>query len=133
MSAIQMDQARLRVEWDSGILDERLKIVLRAVGMFMNGIRLTCLKRDMAENAATPGAVGNSKHIPNKDGKVLAADFNPPWSIVSTNHDQWRMAVKQYCDRHFRGVDCIIKPHGTAPHVHLEIDPPPGLTVELLA
>lgn len=131
MVAIQLPTDRLRNEWGSGILDERLKNVLRIIGMQMDGIRLTCLSRTAEENAAD-GGVPTSKHLL-KDGKVLAADFNPPWTFSTRDPDKWRRAVKNYSDRYFIGVDCVVIPHGTAPHVHIEIDPKNGQRVALLA
>jgi hypothetical protein len=122
---------RLRSEWYGTALDERLKNVLRILALYMNGIRITCLCRSQRENDSLPDSAKNSKHLPDPEtGKCRAADFNPPQSERSP--ETWRRKVKDYCDRQFAGVYCLIKDHGTATHVHLDIRPDKGFEVEML-
>jgi len=130
---IEFNSKRLLNEWHSGKIDERLVIVLRALLLEMDGFRVTCLIRQELENAKLVhlGAVPNSKHMLNDEGLCCAADINPRREFKG-DPDEWRWKVKEYLNKHFNGIDCVIQRHGTAPHCHIEIDTPRGLEIEIV-
>lgn len=132
MKYIYSDIPRITAEWEGNQIDERLRLVLAAIAFIFGGIRLTCLIRSYEENKAliSKGAKDNSLHVVRFPQLCRAADFNPNYGVKNAEH--WRERVATYVKTHFRGVDVVVQPHGTAPHVHLEIDPKAG-EVEILA
>jgi len=120
---IEFKSGRLRREWHGGKLDERLLNVLRILADKFSGLRITCLLRTVEENSALPGASVHSRHIPDPhSGQCSAADFNPPERLSDLKQQvAWRENVRGYVQVHFRGIRCITRDHGTAPHVHLEL------------
>lgn len=130
---IQFNSERLLNEWYEKT-DERLLILLRNLAMKFGGIRLTCLVRTKEENdlLTKVGAVKNSRHLLNNTtGKCEAADINPRRNYKD-NEEGWRSRIKFYLDTHTTGIQTIIQTHGTAPHIHIEIDPIPGSHVEIV-
>ncbi len=123
MPLIQFKTQRLRAEWESGVADERLLNILRIVALKFDGLRLTCLLRTEEENAALPDSSPHSLHqLDPETRKCRAADFNPRVGAPDEPASAaWREAVNRYVERHIRGVRCVTRDHGTAPHVHLEI------------
>lgn len=123
MPLIRFKSQRLREEWESGIVDERLLNVLRILALKFDGLRVTCLLRTAQENAALPDASPRSLHqLDPVTRKCRAADFNPPTgSPREYGSAVWRESVRRYVEKHIRGARCITRDHGTAPHVHLEI------------
>ena len=140
--ALQWDTDRIGHEWDSQQVDERLKNVLRIIGMKFDGFRITCLIRteaenegieEIAKNRGVAGPAKKSKHLLlDPDRMCRAVDGNPPWSKMNDNPENWRRKVKDYVDTRFRGLFVEIRDHGTAPHVHIEIDLLSKFEVELL-
>ncbi len=137
---IQFNDKRIEQEFGSQLVDERLKMFLWIMASVFGLIRLTCLIRtdkenedlqEIAKKRLVPGPAKDSKHLllP-PDRLCLAADFNPPGTEPLPIG--WRLKVKLYCDRHFRGIEVVIQDHGSAPHVHAEIDPLDKFQVELL-
>ena len=120
---IEFKSERLRREWHGGKADERLLNVLRILADKFGGLRITCLLRTVEENSVLPGAAAHSGHIPDAlSGQCSAADFNPPESVSDLEQRMaWRENVGGYVQKHFRGIRCIPRDHGTAPHVHLEL------------
>ena len=118
MSLIGFKSPRIVSEW-ANQTDERLKIILRAMSVFMGGLRITCLVRTPEENMGM-GGVPNSKHLPDPvTGLCCAADLNP--SYDEKNLEYWRERFRGYIKQHFVGIDVVIH-EGTKTHVHLEID-----------
>ena len=110
-----------RQSWESGILDHRLKTVLRDIAFEFGGIWLTCIDRSVEHNAAV-GGVNSSRHLLNAQGKCEAADFvlmNPALNS----------GVEDYARRHFSGLFVLFHDVNSGLHFHLHIKD----KIELLA
>ena len=132
---------RLVSEWNSSLLDERVRFIIRSLALKFDGLRITCLIRtdkdqaDIAAKAKLRGVSGpaqKSKHLLLDPDKICrAVDFNPLMTLKA--QEEWRRKIKDYCDRHLRGIFCEIRDDGTAPHVHLHVQPDKAFEVELLS
>ena len=126
MAALTFNDAHLKDSWNSERISERLRFVLRSLGVKYDGIVVTCLDRDKKHNKSV-GGVLHSKHVPenNWSGKCEAADFVLVNSIPPAD-------VLSYCKDHLHYVDVIYHDVGSGKHFHLECDPPKALHVEIV-
>lgn len=109
-----------RQSWESGILDHRLKTVLRDLAFEFGGLWLTCLDRT-AERNTELGGVPNSRHLMNARGKCEAADF----VLMEAELDN---GVVSYVGTHFGGVQILHHDVRSGLHFHIEIEPTLGDT-----
>lgn len=122
---ISFKKERLVREFAESITSRLRFILYAAAGWTMQkygyGIKITELLRTPEENEAV-GGVFNSKHLANAQGLAEAADFVFASGKVPL---EWDNELKAFLDASLDGVDVVIIPHGTAAHVHLEVDPQP--------
>jgi hypothetical protein len=121
MAVIHFKTSRVQDEWERGQLDSRLKTVVRDLALEMGGVRLTMIVRrdDEIEAYVALGGARNTKHRL-VNGRAQAVDLTPP--AEETDPGQWYERAKAYLDSHYRGLHVIIRPHGTGPHLHGEVE-----------
>jgi hypothetical protein len=125
--ALSFGDANIMASWEGDRVSERLKFILRSLGVKFNGIIVTCLDRTPEHNAQV-GGVSGSKHVPenNPSGKCEAGDFLTVDPLIGA------VEVIAYCQAHLENIFVEYHNVGSGLHYHLDCRPVKGLQVEII-
>jgi hypothetical protein len=127
MAVISFASEKVKNDWYGNRVSERLRVIIRALAMKFDGITITCLVRDLAENARVGGAA-HSRHVPinNKSRKCEACDFIPKQEAFMGKK------IEDYVRGHFTQVVILWHNAGSGFHYHLHCNGENGMQVQIV-